>query len=99
MKRIIIASAIALCTISTYATATIDADVVTTQVATQEYAEVSVSDLPQPVKEAVAKEFEGATISKAYKNDKGEYKLIVSTTNEKSKTLHVNSKGEWIKKQ
>ena len=64
-----------------------------------DYKEVNVSDLPQAVKDAVAKDLEGATVSKAYTNGKGEFKLVVTTTDEQSKTLFANSKGEWIKEQ
>ncbi len=64
-----------------------------------DYKEVKVSELPQAVKDAIAKDLEGVVVSKAYANEKGEFKLIVTTTDKLSKTLYANSKGEWIKKQ
>tara|TARA_R110002124_G_scaffold120895_6_gene279060 strand:- start:119580 stop:119975 length:396 start_codon:yes stop_codon:yes gene_type:complete len=71
--------------------------------AVQEYKEIKATDLPQPVKDAVAKTFEDATITQAYKNEKGEYKLVIATASngmkKASQTVYLNSKGEWIKKQ
>ncbi|MEM7185458.1 MAG: hypothetical protein AAF466_02270 [Bacteroidota bacterium] len=64
-----------------------------------DYKEVKVSELPQAVKDAVAKDLEGAVVSKAYTNAKGEFKLVVTTSDAKSKTLFANSQGEWIKEQ
>ena len=64
-----------------------------------DYKEVKVSELPQAVKEAIAKDLEGAVVSKAYANKKGEFKLVVTTADKLSQTLYANSKGQWIKKQ
>jgi len=64
-----------------------------------DYKEVKVSELPQPVKDVIAKDIEDAIVSKAYANNKGEFKLVVTTTDGLSKTMYVNSKGEWIRKQ
>jgi len=64
-----------------------------------DYKEVQVSELPQAVKDAIAKDLEGAVVSKAYANGKGEFKLVVTTADDVGKTMYVNSKGEWIKEQ
>ncbi len=64
-----------------------------------DYKEVNVSELPQAVKDAIAKDLEGAVVSKAYTNGKGEFKLVVTTADEMSKTLFINKKGEWKKEQ
>jgi len=71
------------------------------EVADQTFKQIKVAELPAPVAKAVATDFEGATVTKAYTNDKGEYKLVVATEVEGKKvdkTLYANSKGEWIKK-
>lgn len=70
-----------------------------TTLSTQDFIEVNVSDLPQPVSDAVAKDFEDATILKAWKNEKGEFKLAVKTADKQNLTLHSNAKGEWLTKQ
>lgn len=64
-----------------------------------DYKEVSVSNLPQAIKDAVAKDLEDAVVTKAYANEKGEFKLVVTTGDKLSKTLFANSKGQWIKEQ
>ena len=100
MKKLILVSILSTVMMSTYALPTINTEAnFTCQQALQKYEEVKVSELPQPVKDAVAKNFEGATITKAYKSEKGEFKLVISTADGESQTLHANSKGEWIEKQ
>ena len=63
----------------------------------QDYKEVKVSEVPQTVQDAVATDFGGSTISKAYVNAKGEYKLNLATADKKAATVYANAKGEWIK--
>lgn len=106
MKKLIITSVILLGTLtitnaqSSETTATSkDASTTLRAVVQDDFKEVKVSELPQAVQEAVAKDFKGATVSKAYKNAKGEFKLVVSTADGAKRTLLANSKGEWIKKQ
>lgn len=65
----------------------------------QDYKEVKASEVPQTVQDAVAKDFSGATVSKAYVNAKGEYKLDLATADKKAATVYANAKGEWIKNE
>jgi|SRR5690606_7439387 len=65
----------------------------------QDYKEVKSSEVPQSVQDAVAKDFSGATISKAYVNANGEYKIQLATADAKSATVYANAKGEWIKNE
>ncbi len=67
--------------------------------AVQDYKEVKTSDLPQTVKDAIAKNFNGATISKAFVNAQGEYKLELATPDAKKATVKVNKKGELVKNE
>ena len=80
-------------------TSTEDAPTTPTQVAQDDYSEVKVSDLPQAVKDAVAKDLEDTIITQAFANKKGVFKLVVTTTNKEAKTLFINRKGEWIKEK
>ena len=64
---------------------------------TQDYKEVKASEVPQTVQDAVAKDFSGATISKAYVNANGDYKIQLATADKKTATVYANAKGEWIK--
>lgn len=101
MKKLIIASLFAFgcITINYGQTQVSKEDLKQTTLSAQNYVEVVVTELPQPVLDAVSKDFEEATISKAWKNAKGEYKLEVVTADKQTLTLHSNNKGEWIKKQ
>ncbi|ETN94606.1 hypothetical protein [Zhouia amylolytica] len=68
------------------------------KIAQEEYKEIEVSKLPTAVTDAVQKDFAGAKISKAYVNEKGEYKLEISKDGAE-KTLYADKDGNWIKKQ
>ncbi len=75
----------------------IDAETAVIAAPVQDFKEVKASEVPQTVKDAVAKDFSGATISKAYVNANGEYKLDLATADKKAATVYANAKGEWIK--
>ncbi|MGO3181469.1 MAG: hypothetical protein ACTIJ9_01420 [Aequorivita sp.] len=64
----------------------------------QDYKEVKASEVPQPVLEALAQNYSGATISKAYINAQGEYKLELATVDNDSKTVYINGNGEEVNK-
>lgn len=76
-----------------------DAETAEVAVPVQDYKEVKASEVPQTVKDAVAKDFSGATISKAYVNANGEYKIELATADAKKSTVYANAKGEWIKNE
>ncbi|SRX73293.1 hypothetical protein [Aequorivita antarctica] len=74
-----------------------DAETAIVAAPVQDYKEVKASEVPQAVQDAVAKDFSGATISKAYVNANGEYKIQLATADKKAATVYANAKGEWIK--
>ncbi len=76
-----------------------DAETATVAEAVQDYKEVRVSELPQTVKDAVAKNYSGTTISQAYVNAKGEYKLELTSADAKKTTVKVDKNGELSKKE
>ncbi|WP_062622891.1 hypothetical protein [Aequorivita aquimaris] len=76
-----------------------DAEIAEVAVPVQDYKEVKASEVPQTVKDAVAKDFSGATISKAYVNAQGDYKIELATADAKKATVYANAKGEWIKNE
>ncbi len=78
-------------------TAVAKAEIVVAADAVQDYKEVKASEVPQNVQDAVAKDFSGATISKAYVNANGEYKIQLATADKKAATVYANAKGEFIK--
>ncbi|NGX82765.1 hypothetical protein [Aequorivita sp. KMM 9714] len=67
--------------------------------AVQDFKEVKASELPEAVQNAVANDFDGASISKAYVNAKGDYKIELTTAEAKKATVYANAKGEWIKNE
>ncbi|MDC8002187.1 hypothetical protein POV26_14160 [Aequorivita todarodis] len=83
---------------ATVATDAATAEIAATDVA-QDYKEVKASEVPQAVQDAVAKDFSGATISKAYVNAQGDYKIELATADAKKATVYANAKGEWIKNE
>jgi len=77
----------------------------TTVKTTQEFKEIKLEELPKAVLATVSENFEGATIAKAYVNEKQEYKVEVALALEDDakettmKTVYLNSKGEMIEKK
>ncbi len=65
----------------------------------QDYKEVRISELPATVQEAIAKDFDGSTISKAYVNAKGEYKVELANENAKKADVYMDSKGKLVKNE
>ena len=66
----------------------------------QTFKEVKISELPKAVTDAVAKDFAGASVQKAYVNEKSQFKLVLSSGDAKkaaSKTVFVTKDGKWIK--
>ncbi|WP_103865393.1 hypothetical protein [Aquimarina sp. I32.4] len=72
-----------------------------TEVATpiqEKYIDLAVENLPQPVLDAVAKDYAGATIEKAAaKEDASEFKLLIKQ-GEKEKEVFCDANGKWITK-
>ena len=100
MKKVVLTAAIILGGLSTYATSafainTSDAIVVSVQ---QEYKEIDAESLPQAVKDALAEDFNTATLDKAYVNDEQEYKLEI-TVDGAASTLYADKDGNWIEKE
>ncbi len=76
-----------------------DAETTTVAEAVQDFKEVKASEVPQTVKDAIAKDFTGATISTAYVNAQGDYKIELATADAKKATVMVNQKGELVKNE
>lgn len=100
MKKIVLSAAIVLGSLSAFAVTGTELNVNNKleQVVQDEFAEIEVAKLPQAVSEAVQKDYAGATIDKAYVNDKEEYKLEISKDGA-SQTLYADKEGNWIEKE
>ena len=106
MKTYIIASAIVCGSLtvssaksSATAASTQDASTTLMAVLQDGYKEVLLNEVPQKIHDAIKLDFKGGVVTKAYKNDKSEFKLIVSTPDGAKQTVLTNSMGEWLKKQ
>lgn len=66
-----------------------------------DFKEIKATELPKLVLEPLAKDFEGATVQKAYVNENQEFKLVLATTaaytKAASRTVYATKDGEWIK--
>ncbi len=106
MKRVYLTGVAALAMFFTVNTAT--AQVPTkNQTATEQrtqqedFREIQEQDLPNEVRQALQRDYAGATISEAYvkeKDDEVKYKLEVETPQGESTELYADAQGNWINK-
>ncbi|MDL2143834.1 MULTISPECIES: hypothetical protein [Flavobacterium] len=98
MKNLFLSAAIVLGGLTSFASnAPIANTIVKTVSVADEYTEIKLEELPAPITEALKKAYPSAVVTKAYKNEKSEYKLDV-TVGEKVGNLFANADGTWIKK-
>ena len=101
MKNLVLVSALALGSFTSFAATPvifhdgISEDIYMEVVVQEEFTEIAHDEVPQAVKDALANDYPGAEISKAYVNEANEYKLEV-TMGEETATLYANENGEWI---
>lgn len=60
------------------------------------FSEISVDKLPQPVSDAIKRDYPTATVSKAYKNNDEQYKVDVTLDNGTSGSLFFAEDGSAI---
>lgn len=63
----------------------------------QEYTEINIVELPLPIQEAAAKDYEKLRIVKAYMSKDNTYKIILKDKNENTKVVFASTNGKWIK--
>ncbi|WP_291285610.1 hypothetical protein [Flavobacterium sp.] len=98
MKNLFLSAAIVLGGLTSFASnAPMASTIVKTVSLSDEYTEIKLEELPAPITEALKKAYPSAVVTKAYKNEKSEYKLDV-TVGEKVGNLFANADGTWIKK-
>ncbi|KQB40926.1 hypothetical protein [Flavobacterium aquidurense] len=98
MKNLFLSAAIVLGSLTSFAsTSPIKNTIVKTISIEDEYTEIKLEELPAPIAESLKKAYPDAVITKAYKNEKSEYKLDV-TVGDKVGNLFANADGTWIKK-
>jgi len=98
MKKLILSAAIILGGLSVQAA--IPAGTISTVnsvIIQDEYTEVAADAVPAAVKSTVEKSFPNTKLEKAYKNEKNEYKLEISS-GDKKYTVFTDASGNIIKK-
>jgi len=98
MKKLVFATALSFIGLTAFAN--VDSKELkmddTITVVAQDFEEVSVSDLPEAVTSAVAKDYPTAKVDKAYKNNQDQYKLELSLEDGTTGTVYADSEGNWI---
>ena len=97
MKNLFLSAAIALGSLTSFASTTVPTTIVKNICIGDEYTEIKLEEVPTAVTDALKKAYPTGVLSKAYKNAKSEYKLDV-TVGEKVGSLFANADGTWIKK-
>ncbi|MFC4739364.1 hypothetical protein ACFO3U_05100 [Flavobacterium ponti] len=100
MKKVFLLSALAFASLTTFATTQVNSIETTTLISQsqEEFKEIKPTDIAQPVKDAIKRDFADATVSNAYVNEKNEYKLVLSIGDD-SKTVYADAKGNWLKRE
>jgi len=97
MKKLILSAAILLGGLSTQAATVVATENVQSVNIQDAYTEVAADAVPAAVKSTIEKSFPGTKLEKAYKNDKNEYKLEISS-GDKKYTVFTDASGNIIKK-
>ncbi|KAF2341226.1 hypothetical protein [Flavobacterium tistrianum] len=97
MKKLFLSAAIVLGSLTSFASTTqVTNTIVKTISIEDEYTEIKLEELPVAITDALKKAYPEAVITKAYKNEKAQYKLDV-TVGDKVGNLFANADGTWIK--
>lgn len=98
MKKLILSAAILLGGLSMNAATPVVTNSIASSVNIQdEYKEVTADAVPAAVKSTIDKSFPNTKLEKAYKNEKNEYKLEISS-GDKKYTVFTDASGNIIKK-
>lgn len=96
MKKIVLVAALALGSLTAFATvpatANNDIKIVVMQ---DDYKEIAVGEVPTAIQEALRADYPEATISKAYINEEKTYKIEVAM-GEQNGILYADENGKWI---
>lgn len=65
-------------------------------VVADDFSEIALSEVPQPVMDAIAKNFPTANLDKAYTNEEGQFKLDLSLEDGTSGSVYADKDGNWL---
>jgi hypothetical protein len=97
MKKLILSAAIVLGTLAVNAAVPQTISMTQSVLVQDEFTEVALDAVPAAVKSTVEKSFPNTKLDKAYKNDKNQYKLEISS-GDKKYTVFTDASGNIIKK-
>ena len=97
MKKLILSAAIVLGSLSINAAAPQTISITQSVLIQDEFTEVALDAVPAAVKSTIEKSFPNTKLDKAYKNEKNQYKLEIST-GDKKYTVFTDASGNIIKK-
>ena len=104
MKKLILSAAIILGSLSTISAQAQDQSTTPSEQTTPAseaatpqtgYSEIKVEEVPSAITEALTKAYPEAVITKAYINEKQQYKLDIKV-GEKEETLFADATGKWM---
>tara|TARA_R110002126_G_scaffold34_4_gene393 strand:+ start:2548 stop:2871 length:324 start_codon:yes stop_codon:yes gene_type:complete len=64
-----------------------------------EFVKIKSSELTPPVIEEILKQYPTSKLGGAFKNDKGEFKLIMVLKSGTRKTVYIDQYGNWFNKK
>ncbi|SKB31555.1 hypothetical protein [Maribacter arcticus] len=64
-----------------------------------EYVKIKSNELTPPVIEEILKQYPTSKLGAAYKNDKGEFKLVMVLKSGTRRTVYIDQHGNWINKK
>ncbi|MCC9062050.1 hypothetical protein B0A79_05155 [Flavobacterium piscis] len=97
MKKLILSAAIILGSLSIQAANPVTTSMTQSVTVQDEFTEIGTDAVPAAVKSTVEKSFPNTKLEKAYKNEKNEYKLEISS-GDKKYTVFTDASGNIIKK-
>lgn len=92
-----IATAMACISFTQANTATLNENLVMARVEVNGFEKISASELPPPVVEALLKDYPTSKLAGAFRNEKGDFKLLMVLKSGTKRTVYIDSQGHWIK--
>jgi hypothetical protein len=100
MKKVFLLFVLAFASLTSFASNQVNSTAIKTTIvlSQEEFKEINPSEIAQPVKDALKRDFAEATVSNAYINEKKEYKLVL-LIGEKKETVYADANGKWLKRE
>lgn len=94
MKKLVltVASLVMIASTPVMAT-TVNQEVQTETPQEDSFKEIPVTEIPEPIVSFVLEHYQGTKITKAFKDEKGQHKIIVSAEEKEDTTLLFDAKG------